>query len=469
MLLSLVPTSLLWADTKPADPGSKPSEGFYYEGYARNRFEYTDWSAPVEKDRTARFDTLKGQLGGGYRNDIIDVYAQGQFFGGLHLPDNATGPGAAFYLANGHEDFGTFGYRQANVTLKQSSDIPLAVKVGRFLYGSGEEVTVQDPNLSWLVSQRIAQRMIGTSDYNIGRSYNGARIDRNDGHYTFTATYSNPSQGVNQANINPTIYDVDIATAAYTYADDSTVGQAFAYYYGDGRGTVPVDNRPLDVRTLDTSFINIYTFGASAVKVFETCEGEYLDTVVWGAGQSGNYGDLTQRAAAVVAEAGYQYRSLPWKPWVRAGWNYTTGDNNATDGTHTTFSQLIPTARRYAQTPFYNMENMNDLFIQGILAPTSSLKVRTDAHYLELSSNNDLLYAGAGPNDKTHFGMTGLPSGGSYNVGVLLDTDVSYQITKALSTSLYVGHLLPGGVIDNNYPSGRRNITYSFWDVIYKF
>ena len=268
-------------------------------------------------------------------------YAQ-PIFGGFHIPDNATGTGGAYYLANGHQDFVEFGDRQAYATLKQTTDVPLSVKVGRFLYSSGEEVAVQEPNLGWLVAQRVAQRLIGVSDYNIGRSFNGVRLDRNNGSHTFTATFSNPSQGVNQANINPTIYDVDIATAAYTYADTSTVGQTFFYYYGDGRGTVPVNNRPIDVRTLDTSFINMYTFGGSVVKVFDAGDDEFLDTVVWGAGQAGNFGDLNQQAAAVV-EAGYQYRSLPWQPWIRAGWNYATGDHNANDGRHTTFSQLICT------------------------------------------------------------------------------------------------------------------------------
>ena len=65
--------------------------------------------------------------------------------------------------------------------------------------------------------------------------------------------------------------------------------------------------------------------------------------------------------------------------------------------------------------------------------------------------------------------MSGLSSAGSYNVGGLLDADSTYQFTKSFSTTLYVGHLLPNGVMDNNYPSGRRNITYGFWDVIYKF
>lgn len=467
--LSLILSTAASADSKPAAAPPPPPQGFYYDGYARNRFEYTDWYAPVELDRTARFDTLKAQLGGGYRDDRFEAYAQGQFFGGVHIPDHAAGTGGAYYLQNGHEDFGDFGYRQANVTFKQSTDNPLSAKVGRFLYASGEEVASQDANLSWLQSFRIAQRLIGTSDYNIGRSFNGVRLDRNDGPHTVTFTFSNPSQGVNQANINPTLYDVDIATAAYTYSKGTLLTQSFFYYYGDGRGTVPVDNRPIDVRTLDTSFINIYSFGGSAVKIFDMGDNEHLDTVVWGAGQSGNYGNLDHKAAAAVLEAGYQFRDFAWQPWFRTGWNYTTGDHNATDNSHTTFSQLIPTARRYAQIPFYNMQNSNDLFVQAIVKPTSALKVRSDLHYLQLSSNDDLLYSGAGPNDKKRFGMAGLPSGGSYNVGVLLDADVSYQLTQALSTSLYLGHLFPGGVVDANFPSGRRNITYGFWDLIYKF
>ncbi len=446
-----------------------PTQGFYYDGFARNRLEYTDWFAPVELNRTATFDTLKAQLGGGYRDQRFEAYAQGQFFGGVHIPDHATGTGGAFYLQNNHENFGDFGYRQANVTFKQSDETPLSAKIGRFLYSSGEEVMHQDVNLAWLQSFRIAQRLIGTSDYNIGRSFNGVRLDRNDGPHTVTFTFSNPSQGVNQANINPTMYDVDIATASYTYAEPALVAQGFFYYYGDGRGTVPVDNRPIEVRNLDTSFINIYTFGGSAIKIFETGDNQYLDTVVWGVGQSGNYGNLDHKAAAAVLEAGYQFRGWAWQPWFRAGWNYATGDHSTTDNSHTTFAQLIPTARRYAQIPFYNMENSNDLFVQAIVKPTVDFKLRSDLHYLQLSSNNDLLYSGAGPNDKTRFGMAGLPSGGSYNVGVLLDLDAQYQLTQMLSTGVYVGHLFPGGVIDANFSSGRRDITYAFWDVNLKF
>ena len=458
-----------FADSKPASMPTPPPQGFYYDGFARNRFEYDDWYAPVELDRASRFDTLKAQLGGGYRDDRFEAYAQAQFFGGVNIPDRATGTGGAFYLQNNHENFGDVGYRQANVTFKQSDENPVSVKVGRFLYSSGEEVGLQDVNLAWLQSFRIAQRLIGVSDYNIGRSFNGVRLDRNDGPHTVTLTYSNPSQGVNQANINPTLYGVDIATAAYTYATSSLVAQSFFYYYGDGRGDVPADNRTIEERNLDRSFINIYSFGGSAVKLFDMGDNQYFDTVIWGVGQAGNYGDLDHKAAALVLEAGYQFRDVAWQPWFRAGWNYATGDHSTTDNAHTTFSQLIPTARRYAQIPFYNMQNTDDLFVQAIVKPTTNLKVRSDLHYLQLSSNNDLLYAGAGPNDKDRFGMAGIPSAGSYNVGVLLDADVTYQITQTISSSVYVGHLFPGGVIDGNFPAGRRDITYTFWDVNYKF
>lgn len=445
------------------------AQGFYYDGFARNRLEYTDWYAPVTRDRSSTFDTLKAQLGYGYRAEHFEAYAQAQFFGGVHIPENATGPGDAFYIKNKHENFGDVGYRQANVTFKQSAENPVSAKVGRFLYSSGDEVASQNGSLAWLQTFRIAERLIGVSDYNVGRSFNGVRLDRNDGPHTATLTFSNPSQGASQANINPTLYDVDIATAAYTYAKSTLLAQGFFYYYGDGRGTVPVDNRPIEEQNLNRSFINIYSFGASAVKIFDMGSNEHLDTVVWGVGQSGNYGDLEHKAAALVLEAGYQFRDMAWQPWFRAGWNYATGDHSTTDNSHTTFSQLIPTARRYAQTPFFNMQNSNDLFVQAIVKPTSSLKVRSDLHYLQLSSNDDLLYSGAGPNDETSFGMAGIPSAGSYNVGFLLDADVTYQLTQTVSASLYLGHLFPGGVIDGNFPAGRRDITYAFWDLNYKF
>lgn len=458
------------ADNKTNAPQQKPPEGLFYDGYARNRYEFTEWHVPEYLHRDATFDDLKAQIGGGYRTATLEAYAQAQFFGGFHIPDKTGGPGQTYYLLNPDEYFTSVGYRQAYVSFKQSGQNPVTAKVGRFLFSSGEEVASKDAAVSWLQSFRVAQRLIGVSDYNVGRSFSGVRLDRNDGPHTVTLSFTHPSQGVSEANINPTITKVDIATAAYTYSEGSLEAQGFFYYYGDGRGIAPIDNRTAEERDRDRSFINIYTYGGSAVKVFGLGDDQFLDTVAWGAVQSGNWGNLEHQAAAGVLEAGYQFRGVPWQPWLRAGWNYGSGDRNTTDNKHTTFSQLIPTARRYAQTPIYNMQNNNDLFIQAIVKPTNALRVRSDLHYLELSSNKDFLYFGAGPNVKDkYFGMGGLPSGGAYNIGVLLDADISYQFTEMLSSGVYVGHVFPEGVLQADFPAGRQSVTYAFWEVILKF
>ena len=94
--LTCLHSATAFADAKPVVIPTIAPQGFYYDGFARNRFEYTDWFAPVELERTARFDTLKAQLGGGYRDDRFEAYAQAQFFGGVHIPDRATGTGGAF-------------------------------------------------------------------------------------------------------------------------------------------------------------------------------------------------------------------------------------------------------------------------------------------------------------------------------------------------------------------------------------
>ena len=44
-------------------------------------------------------------------------------------------------------------------------------------------------------------------------------------------------------------------------------------------------------------------------------------------------GSQSQRAYAVVAEAGYRLDQVAWKPWLRFGYTVGSGDNNPKDGT----------------------------------------------------------------------------------------------------------------------------------------
>ena len=47
---------------------------------------------------------------------------------------------------------------------------------------------------------------------------------------------------------------------------------------------------------------------------------------------------------------------------------------------HGTFFQVLPTARIYARTPFFNLMNTVDAFGEVILRPSNRLTLRGDVH-----------------------------------------------------------------------------------------
>jgi hypothetical protein len=66
------------------------------------------------------------------------------------------------------------------------------------------------------------------------------------------------------------------------------------------------------------------------------------------------------------------------------------------------------TLRMYAQPPFYNMMNNQDLFAEILLQPLTCLNVRTDLHYLRPTEGADLVYFGGGATKKDFFGFGGV-------------------------------------------------------------
>ncbi len=152
--------------------------------------------------------------------------------------------------------------------------------------------------------------------------------------------------------------------------------QAFAHVYRDRRAAAAVvDNtfsidRPVDV--------TIAAIGGSHARVAATRAGE-LDTVVWAAGELGDWYGRPHRAGSVAAEMGHRWTKAPMRPWLRAGYLYASGDGDADDDRHGTFFQMLPSSRKYALSSVYAQMNLSDLFVQ-VLAEPGRVKTRLDLH-----------------------------------------------------------------------------------------
>lgn len=136
------------------------------------------------------------------------------------------------------------------------------------------------------------------------------------------------------------------------------------------------------------------------------------DSQPMGVWQNGRWGDQSDSAGATALEGGFKLSSVPSSPWVRGGWFRSSGDNNPLDNRHTTFFQILTTPRLYARFPIYKRMNNTDTFAQVIDTPTKKLALRSDLHWVSLTSAKDLWYQGGGAFNSTAFGYVGrLPAG----------------------------------------------------------
>jgi hypothetical protein len=164
----------------------------------------------------------------------------------------------------------------------------------------------------------------------------------------------------------------------------------------------------LAVRASDHENIRIGTYGGDMLVAIPAGPGQF-DFLFWGALQNGRWGSQGDSANAVAVEGGYQMTKLATSPWLRGGWFRSSGDNNATDANHNTFFQMLPTPRVYARMPFYNLMNNSDEFVQFMDKPAKSLALRSDLHWIQLTSPHDLWYQGGVPSITKSSGLSAVP------------------------------------------------------------
>jgi hypothetical protein len=102
----------------------------------------------------------------------------------------------------------------------------------------------------------------------------------------------------------------------------------------DGRSDPrKVDNRPLAERQADHKDIAIHSWGGHVLVAADAGPGK-VDGLLWTVAQTGRWGDIDHAAWAYAVEGGYQLPSLPAAPWLRVGYDRSSGDNDPTDDNH---------------------------------------------------------------------------------------------------------------------------------------
>ncbi len=241
-----------------------------------------------------------------------------------------------------------------------------------------------------------------------------------------------------------------------------------AIYYHDWRRVLKVDNRPLAARQRDFGNIRIGTFTAHYMHSAGTRAGSF-NVLGWAAVQTGRFGSLDHRAAAVNVEGGWQPPVLPrLKPWLEGGFTYGSGDRDPSDTRHGTFHQLLPTPRPFARTPFYNMMNSEDLFGMLTLRPGAKVTVRGEYHAVRLAQTADLWYAGGGAFQPWTFGFAGRPAGGARSIANLWDASVDWNINARFAFAGYLGHMQGKAAVERIYPRDRSG-NFGYLELTCKF
>lgn len=483
-LISLAALSGLLAGTAAAQAPAPRTE---LSPYANLRVRYESWSwfdpgaaAPAGSDNNS-YGYAAGVFKGGVRLDThrwLDATVEFQNTALLGLPDDAKGPAPIGEMGGGASHFTPHQKRnddrlflnQGFVTLKQPTHPASLLRVGRFDYMDGTEAVTKDATLEWMRRARVSGRLIANFGFSqVQRTFDGGQAAWDAPKANVTLFAAHPRQGGFELDGWKEMTEVDMLAATLTLKPAAlgagTEARIFGMYYGDRRdpadSVFKVDNRPTAVRNADSATIRIPMLGGHLLHHARLGSGEW-DVLAWGVWQGGSWGSLDHRAWAMALEAGYQFKTIGWQPWLRAGYNRTSGDDDPADATHGTFTPALTTVRPFAQFPFFNLMNNTDLFAQLLLRPVpGKLLLRTDVHRLRLTEKNDLWYGGSGAFQRRgSFGFGGRPSNGKQDLATLADVSVDWTVRPWWNLYAYAGHAFGGDVVRAIYSGDSGTLVY---------
>lgn len=447
--------------------------------YDRTRVDAWQWfAAPPEQETYGYVESLV-RLGVAQRAEHWDWQLEVSQPAVLGLPDDSVSPvtaqgqlglGGTYYASSGNNSDPAAAFLKQGFLRYHFDGTYKNLRVGRFEFIDGQEMHPGNSTIAWLQANRITHRLIGNFGFsNAQRSLDGIDAHYGEGNWDVTALAARADQGVFNMNGNPEL-NVDLQYLAFTWTGfkQHMLVRGFGLGYHDGRtGLTKTDNRALAVRAADRGNIRIGTYGGDLLLAAPVGPGNF-DFLFWGALQNGRWGALGHSAGAAAVEGGYQLTTVSTAPWLRAGWFRSTGDNNPSDKEHNTFFQVLPTPRIYARDPFYNLMNSTDAFVQFMDQPVKKLALRSDLHWLQLTSANDLWYQGGGAYDNKVFGYTGRPANGHSSFASMVDVSADYQLTKAVALNFYYAHPWGKSVVGAIYPTDRDS-QYGYVEFVYQW
>jgi len=422
-------------DFKPWDIGGslrgrfESKQGFGIPGISGS-VDFRDHGARVNND----YFLTRTRLHIGYTETWWNTFVEGQSSTAnsderYAYANSPAVPDTSKRKRNGPES-DTIDLHQAYVSIGNQKEFPLTTKVGRQELSYGEE------------------RLVGAVNWNnIGRSFDAAKVRwQNEwfGADFFSGRPVVPEDGVfDQAN------DYDVFSGVYA-TSLKVPKNILDVYFLARNSTRDANSAATSPQFPQPTARDIYTVGGRV----KSKPGElgHWDYSVEGAYQFGDFAPtttadrLTQNAFMFALQGGYTFADLWATPRLGIEYDYSSGDNNPTDGNHGTLDNLYPTNHKfYGYMDFFSLQNIQDLHSSLQIKPTKQLTLSLDGHNFWLANDNDYLYTVGGTPRTT--GGYGIHPNYSAFVGSEIDVVASYAITRFAQLEAGYGHFFTGEYI----------------------
>lgn len=174
------------------------------------------------------------------------------------------------------------------------------------------------------------------------------------------------------------------------------------------------------------------------------------------AGQWGDYGALDHEAMMAHIEVGYTVQAFNQSRFAVA-YNYGSGDDDPTDGTHNTFDNLYPLNHAYyGYMDLFALQNIHnaEVSFKTRLWETLPVRLAYQGFWLAEEDTDAWYNAGAGP-----VRNAGGSDVDSY-VGSEIDLTVKYAITQSINVEAGYSHFFAGNYVDDTGPSRDADFVY---------
>lgn len=359
---------------------------------------------------------------------------------------------------NPNPEADTFDLHQGYLTLGNAKEFPLTAKVGRQELSYGDE------------------RLIGAFDWNnIGRVFDAAKLRaENDLGWidAFVGRVVIPRDDHwNESN------DYDYFSGLYASSKKLVPNQETEVYFlarNVGEQSPATIGAGLPAIWTGASPRNIYTFGFR-VKSLPGAYGGW-DYSAEVAGQLGDFQfaaggrELDHEAFAAHVGGGYTFKDTWATPRVGLEYNYASGDEDPTDGDHTTFENLFPTNHKfYGYMDFVSWQNIHNPRLTASIKPLKKLTVTADYHAFWLAETSDFFYQVNGAPRST--GGYGINAGADNYVGSEVDLVATYAFKPYAALQVGYGHFFVGDYIKDTLGpvGGAKDADYLYSQFVFTF